>query len=205
MNPLTSIWFSPRETVKSSDASDSSTLRFFLLWGWGAAYAYDRATSNATMASWPFSVQLIFPACVGLIGGCFYFYLVGFVIDVTSSWFRGRASFEQIRRALILGGIPKIASLMGYAALAVVFGPEMFGADAPAEMPLVTSIFYYLIVVGILGLSIWSMITMACALAEVQGYRSAWKAYLHMVVAFLLSTVALAVPLILWIYFISSK
>jgi hypothetical protein len=124
---------------------------------------------------------------------------------VTGSWFDGKASAEQIRRALILGGIPKAESLLGYAALAVFFGTEMFGADVPADMPLVTSIFYYLMVFGILGLSVWSMITMACALAEVQGYRSAWKAYLHMVIAFLLVVAVLAVPLIAWVYLVSSK
>jgi hypothetical protein len=202
MNPLTSIWFNPRETIKSADASDSATLRFFLLWGWGAAYAYDRTSSSAVIASWPFVAQLIFPACVGIIGGFFYFYPVGFVVDVTNSWFGGKALSRQIRRALILGGIPKAASLLGYAALAVVFRREMFVADSLADMPLIRSTFYYLMVFGIFSLSIWSMITMACALAEVQGYRSAWKAYLHIVVAFLLVGAVLLIPLILWKYFI---
>ena len=203
MNPLTSIWLSPRNTMRSLEGHDTRLLRFLLIWAWGAAYALDRATSGDTAIAWPFPMQIVLPLCVGLLGGALYFYAMGFAIEVTNSWFSGSASSRDIRRALIYGGVPKSASLLGYAALAIVFGREMFGSDVPADMPLLVSICYYTLTLGIFGLAIWSVFTTSHALAEVQGYRSAWRAYFHTVVAFLLMVLVIAIPLILWTLLIS--
>ena len=205
MNPLTSVWLSPRYTVRTLEGRDTKVLRFLLIWAWGAAYALDRSTSSDSVIAWPFAMQIILPLCVGLLGGALYFYAMGFAIEVTNSWFRGSALSSDIRKALIYGGIPKAASLLGYTALAFVFGREMFGSDAPADMSLLASICYYTLTIGIIALAIWSMFTTSNALAEVQGYGSAWRAYFHTIVAFLLVVLVIAVPLILWTLLVSPR
>ncbi|PTY02220.1 hypothetical protein DB347_24420 [Opitutaceae bacterium EW11] len=182
----------------------SGVLKVALIWAWGAAYALDRAMGNTQMTGWPFLLQVLFPASVGLLGGAFYFYAMGLVVDLTGAWFGGKASSSQIRVALIFGGVPKAASLLGYVLLVFVFDRAYFEDNSIPDGYGSTSVaFFYAVSCVVVGLSIWSVFTMANALAEVQQYVSAWRAFFHLVTAFVLLVLAIAVPFFLWFLLVS--
>jgi hypothetical protein len=106
--------------------SQSAILPFVLIWAWGAVYALDRTVLNDKMAGKSFWDQVVVPVAVGLLGGYVYIYAYGLGIGLTNFLFNGKASSQQIRRALIFGGIPQSVSILGYAVLLVVFGREVF-------------------------------------------------------------------------------
>lgn len=160
----------------------------------------ERAMGEARMPDWSFEMRLSFPLIVGLFGGAFYFFTMALAINLTNSWFKGRASLKEIRHALILGAIPKAISVVFFLLLALVFREAFFdNPNLPDGYPTSDGLFYWGGLLLILALTIWSIIATPQALAEVQGFRSAWKAWLHLVVAFLTLLLIFAIPMIAWI------
>jgi len=154
---------------------------------------------EARLPEWSFEQRLSFPLIIGLFGGAFYFFTLALTINLTNSWFKGRASPKEIRRALILGGIPRALSVVFLLLLALVFRDAFFdNPNLPDGYPSADGLFYWSGLVLILALAVWSVIATSKTLAEVQGYRSAWKAWLHWVVAFLLLLFVFAIPMVAW-------
>lgn len=199
MDSLLSVWFRPRETVRS-EANEAGWLKFAIVWAWGAAYALERAMFEGHFPHASFEARLSFPIIVGLFGGLFYFWALSVAMDLTSSWFNGRATPQKIRRALVIGAIPKAASVLFFVLMALVLRNAFFDdTDLSEDSPLSDLIFVLVSTLLIIILNIWSIVSTAKALAEVQGFHSAWKAWLHYVIAFLCLAVVFALPLVGWI------
>jgi hypothetical protein len=200
MESLLSVWFSPRETVRK-ERHEPPWLTFVIVWTWGAAYALERSMFEGRFPHSSFEARLSFPIIVGLFGGLFYFWTMSVAIDLTGSWFKGRATSQQIRRALVVGAIPKAISVMFFVLMALILGHGFFDdTDLSEDSPLSDLIVILLLALLIIVLTIWSAIATSQALAEVQGFKSAWKAWLHYVVAFLSLAVVLAIPFVGWIF-----
>jgi len=175
-------------------------LAFVLVWAWGASYALDRTVFDGKMAGKSFWELVVLPVAVGLLGGYTYVYAYGLAVRLINGWFDGKAASEQIRRALIIGGIPQSVSVLGYAVLVVVFGRELFdNTELPEGHSMLAIVVYFVAVFALMALGIWSAFTTANALAEVQGYRSAWRAFAHFLVASLLLVAVAVTPIILWL------
>lgn len=199
MGPLISIWLQPRETVRSAATANLTVLKIAIIWAWGCAYAFERAMGEARLPDSSFEARLIFPLVVGLFGGAFYFFMMALAINVTNPWFNGRASMREIRQALILGAIPRAVSVVFFLLLALVFREAFFdNPDLPDGYPTTDCIFYWGGLLLILALTVWSIIATSHALAEAQGFHSAWKAWLHLVVAFLTVLLVFAIPMVAW-------
>ncbi len=186
--------------MKEESAHDSIFLQTAIIWAWGCAYALERSMSEGRMPPWSFESRLALPVAVGLFGGLFYFLTMAVAINLTSSWFKGRASLKQIRRALILGAIPKALCVIFYLLLALVFRDAFFDdPELPDGRPLSDIVFFSASICVIAVLTVWSIIATSKALAEVQGFKSAWKAWLHYIVAFLSMVMVFAIPVVLLI------
>jgi hypothetical protein len=200
MNTLTTVWFRPRESARDASGPEPLLLRLAIVWAWGAAYALERAMFEGKMPHLSFGMRLSFPLIIGLFGGAFYFWALSIAIDLTSSWFKGGATLRQIRRALVVGAIPKAFSLGFFVLFAVVLGHAFFDGVEDFEALAITDLAVSgFAATAILVLTGWSVIATSKALAEVQGFKSAWKAWLHTIVAFLCLVVVLAIPVVLWI------
>jgi hypothetical protein len=196
MNSLFSVWFRPRETVRV-EATESVWLKLAIVWAWGAAYALERSMFEGRFPDWSFEARLSFPIGFGLFSGLFYFGMMTVAIDLTSSWFKGRATSRQIRRALVIGGIPKAISVLVLVLLALVLRHDFFDdTDLSEDTPLLVLIVLLISAVVFLVLTIWSIVATSHTLAEVQGFKSAWKGWLHCIVAFLCLMVVVAIPVV---------
>lgn len=199
MDALISIWFRPRETVRR-EIEEPVWLKIAIVWAWGAAYALDRAMFDGRFPHASFEARLAFPIVVGLFGGLFYFWTMSVAIDLTGSWFKGRATSRQIRRALLVGAIPRALSVTCFVLMALALGHGFFDdTEFSEDSPWSDLIVLLTSMLLIITLTIWSVIATSQALAEVQGFNSAWKAWLHYIVAFLCLVVVLAIPLVGWI------
>jgi hypothetical protein len=199
MNALTTVWFRPRESARG-ECPEPLLLQLAIVWAWGAAYALERGMFEGKMPHLSFGMRLSLPLIVGLFGGAFYFWSLSIAIDLTSSWFKGRATLPQIRRALVIGAIPKAFSLVFFVLFAVVLGHAFFdGVEDFEELASSDLVVSGLAAIAILVLTGWSVIATSNALAEVQGFKSAWKAWLHTLVAFLCLIVVVAIPIVLLI------
>lgn len=198
MDALTTIWFTPRETVRNSD-KEPVWLKIAIVWAWGAAYALERAMSEGHLSGASFEARLSFPLIIGLFGGLSYFWTMPIAIVLTGSWFKGRAASKEIRRALIVGAIPRAMSVLFLVLMAMVLRHDFFDETEISEDRPISDL-VVLLATGLLivVLTIWSIIATSKALAEVQGFKSAWKAWLHYVVAFLCFVIVLMIPLTLW-------
>ena len=189
--------------MRSWSSRNLGVLWPLLIWAWGAAYALDRAMDNKGLNGWSLVMQLCFPIVVGLFGGFFYFYTYSIPLSLTNSWFGGKAKTPEIRKALVVGGIPKAFTLLGIMVLVWVFGRDYFeNGELPDGYPMFTAVYYWAIMCALATMSVWSVFSTAHAFAVVQGYRSAWKAWFHLVVGFALYLVGLMIPMLLWIWLI---
>jgi len=202
MHPLTHIWLNPRETYRSADFG-SPLLRFFLIWAWGAAYALETSLFEGRLPTLSVIGHTTLCLVIGIFGGYFYFWSVAFAMTVCGSWFKGSASTSALRKALILGGIPRSLMVVFLLLLVVALGEDFFTSpEIPGDLPTTAYIFDWFLLVAVGVLSLWSIFSTAHTVAEAQQYASAWRGFFHTVVAHVLLILVLAVPISLCLWLI---
>lgn len=118
---------------------------------------------------------------LGLIG----IFLGGWLVRLTGRWFLGgRGGPPEVRAALAWAELPSIAALPLWLFATAAFGASLFQESA-AEL-FGASVVYALFAICVMALRIWGIALAGAALAEVQGYRSAWKGLLNLLLAVLL-------------------
>jgi hypothetical protein len=127
----------------------------------------------------------------GIIGGLVTLYLGSFLIEVSGGWLKGKAETGQIRMALAWASVPKVFSLFPWILLIAVAGRGLFQASEqsldelePGELLVSLGM---ILIIAIANL--WSLILLCQTLAEVQGFRSGWRAFLSILLAFLIVVV----------------
>ncbi|MEY2881092.1 MAG: hypothetical protein RLZZ15_3472 [Verrucomicrobiota bacterium] len=194
-NPLLSIWLHPRATVRVLKENGSSTDVLIFAALSGIASSLDNASNRNFCDVYPIGLMLIVVAVVGPIGGLITVWLGSTLISFTGDFLKGRARIHEIRLALAWGLLPKTASLIPWAVVIASTGPMIFQSkeiDIEGE-PLGALIAFLAALIAIFTLNLWAFFTTSHALAEVQGFNSAWKALLNVVLAFLL----IVLPLVL--------
>lgn len=118
---------------------------------------------------------------LGLIG----IFLGGWLVRLTGRWFlEGRGGPQEVRAALAWAELPSIAALPLWLFATAAFGASLFQESAGELFG--ASVVYALFAICVTALRIWGIALAGAALAEVQGYRSAWKGLLNLLLAVLL-------------------
>jgi len=123
---------------------------------------------------------VVFSLCAGPVFGFVTVWVFGFLLDVTQFLFKGRASPVALREAVAWSFVPSALRLVLVAAEWLYFGDNLFTSaeigDEELAMPIVLAC-------GEIFFGLWRVIMLSKMLAELGGYGSAWKGWLHCLAA----------------------
>ena len=199
--PFLSIWTQPRATIRRIVREDSERYVTILAMCSGVAQSLDRASNrNAgdVLSLWAIlGVAVIF----GSLGGIFAIWLISHLTRITGGWIGGVASRSELKAALAWSRGPSIVELALWAMFIALFGKNSFTTDIPQidENPLL-AITATAIGIGFIVIAIWKMVLTCKCIAEVQGFRSAWRGLWNVFLSFMivLGVIVLAViPLLI--------
>lgn len=182
--PFKTIWTRPRETVRRIVTEDPAYGLILIT----CLLGIDRFLSNAMNRNLgdKFSTPsiLILACVVGPLGGVLSLWIGSHLIRWTGAWLGGTASVVHLRAAMAWSAIPALVAMPLWIPELLVFGSELFTSetplidDSPAKLALLVG--FSLIE---LALGIWSFVLLCHTVAEVQAYRSAWRALGNLAVA----------------------
>lgn len=125
-------------------------------------------------------------ACVlGPIGGLFELWLSSHLVHITGRWIGGTACREHLKTAISWAAVPFIASMLLWIPGLTIIGSEMFANATPRldSQPLLLIPFLAL-GLGDLILGSWSVLLLCNTIAEIQGFRSAWRGFGNLLLSF---------------------
>jgi len=153
--------------------------------------------------NFPFSGILILAVTLGPLFGLLWFWVYAHLIHWTGEFLKGRGTYEEIRTALAWGWLPKAVSLLPWGFIIAISGTQSFTSNEINldDESLATLLVLLISVCGIITCNVWGIFTSSHAIAEVQGFGSAWKALGNLVIAFLVPVVILVPFVAAFIYF----
>jgi Yip1-like protein len=186
LNPWTSIWTRPRETIRWLVANRLESQIIGLAMLAGIAQALDRASTKNLGDQFGLPAIVAFCLIFGVLGGGLSLYLSGFLIHFSGRWLGGHGSLPEIRTAIAWSSVPKIAALLMIIVQIALLGQENFTSKTPSidgNAPMIAALLAISVVEVILG--IWSLVLLFKCVGEVQGF-SAWKGIGNVLLAGLL-------------------
>lgn len=197
MNPWSSMWTQPRETVRQLVLAGHDGRVLLLASLAGIAEVLARASSRNMGDSFAFSNILVLAVLLGPVAGLGALYFWSWLTARTGRWLGGVADADALRVPIAWGGLPAAASLALWAVAIVLLGPDLFTAQTPrVDANPALGLFLMLVAVGWIVLGIWSVVLLAKGVAEVQGFASAWRGFGNLVLGGLVLIAAVVVLLI---------
>ncbi len=182
LNPWTSIWLQPRQTIRQIVDTDPTRHVLWLAMGAGAVSALmpvmKHTATLKTSAGLVMLVAVIGGAIVGFVG----LYVTGWLYRWVGSWMGGQAKSVEVRAALAWGSLPAFAEFVIW--LLVMLATVGSGAFGNPIVGVVMGV-----VATVLG--IWQLVLQCHTLGEVHRF-SAWKGF----GTFLIPGVLLVIPLL---------
>ncbi len=195
--PFKNIWTSPRITIRRIVDVDPELHANLLVILAGISESLDRAsTKNSgdklSLGAIIFLILIISPI-MSLLGVWIYSHL----IRITGKWIDGHGGYLEIKAAIAWAALPTVAGLVLWIPLLLAFGKEMFTEEMPSVEANLSLLLLLVIIATVqMILGIWAFILLCNTIAEVQGYRSAWKGLGNI----LLSGLIVIVPIVLFIF-----
>ncbi|OHE82104.1 MAG: hypothetical protein A2107_14225 [Verrucomicrobia bacterium GWF2_62_7] len=116
------------------------------------------------------------------------------MIRWTGKWLGGTASVQHLRTAVAWGYAPAVFKVALFILALLITGPELFTKpSAHLDAMCGRGLFYLAVGVVAVVLETWSIVTLCHTVAEVQGYRSAWRGLGNIVLSVLVPVAALVV------------
>jgi hypothetical protein len=185
-NPFVSIWTDPRTTIRrivKRDPTEGVTLLVALF---GISNSLDRGSLGDAADDLPLFVILLVAIVLGSLSGLASLWLPSHLMKFVGSWLlEGRASRAELKAAMAWGMVPRISVMILLIPMIMVFGKDFF-SDKFFEVEPTSGQELLLIIHELLTVACicWSIIIASMAIAEVQGFRSAWYGFLNIVLAF---------------------
>jgi hypothetical protein len=170
-SPFITIWMHPRATVRRIITEHPG---LHVMWLAGLAGLTE---ALSTAEGRPFPVVLVFAGVFGVLGGLFCLWLSSHVICWTGTWLGGLGRRESIETALAWATIPRMAAFALWLLGWLLWGADGSGDAAMAGPTVQPRPWILLTGLGLadLGLRAWSVVLLCHMIAEVQGFRSAWR------------------------------
>ena len=181
-----SIWFRPRDTIRSIVAKDASKHVVLLGCLSGITGMLSEMESQNAGDSIPLIWILLIAGLAGPISGLVQIWLIAYLLELTGRGLNGKAERSHLRAALAWSDMPQVARLFVFwIPLLLAFGIAKFTTAGVAPVdPIHASL--HLALLGIrLILGIWRFVLTLKTVAEVQGFRSSWTALWNMIRALL--------------------
>jgi len=193
-NPFFSIWLTPRKTIQQILQTPLNQETFLLICVLGIGNLISRAAAESLGDLVSVTGILIGALLVGPFAGMLTIWLWAVALQVTGRWLGGMAERSSLRTALAWGLVPTAVATLLWIPKLLIFGPELFLSESPwlNSHPLLMGL-RAAFEGGEFLLWLESMILLSQAIAEVQGYSSAWRGFGNLMLALLiLSTMILS-------------
>jgi hypothetical protein len=194
LNPWLSMWTKPRATVRQLVAQGPDVRLLVVASLTGITETLGRMSDTDAGDTMSVSILLALAVLLGPAVGIGALYVGAWLTRVTGRWLGGQAESRELRIALGWGGLPSATTLILWLFAIGVMGSEMFTSVTPdLESNLGLAGFLMLFGIGVFVLAVWSVFLASKAVAEVQGWASAWRGFGNI----LLSGLIILVPVIM--------
>ncbi|MCX6899988.1 MAG: Yip1 family protein [Verrucomicrobia bacterium] len=197
-NPFLTIWLSPRETIRRIVEWNPNYCIIWLACLAGIGQVLDRSTMRDLGDKVPLAVLFAIALIGGPLVGLLQLYISSLLIRWTGRWLGGVATLRQLIAAVGWGMAPQAFALLLFVPAWLIAGRELFTKQTPYmnAHPVLLIMLTALSVVEVI-LGVWSFVTTCHTVAEVQGYRSAWRGLGNMLLAGLMVSAALLMILLI--------
>lgn len=175
-NPFLTIWLRPRETIRRIVKWNPNYCVIWLACLAGIAENLDTFSAGNAGDKYPSAMIIAIALVMGPLVGLVLLWINSLLIRWTGKWIGGTASRKTIRTALAWSCVPTAFALLLIIPKLLIAGPELFKASMPHldSNPCLWIPFAVLDWIEVV-LVVWSFVTLCHTVAEVQGYRSAWR------------------------------
>lgn len=176
MKPFRTIWLHPRETVRRIIAVDPKLDVLLLVCLAGIGQMLDRASHHNLGDQMPTAMIVCVTITLGPLGGLFSLWLGSHLLCLSGAWMGSIGDRENLKTAMAWASVPSLLAWSFWIPKLVVFGPELFTKETPRldSQPILLVAFFAVTFAEIV-LSVWSLVLFCNTIAEVQGFRSAWR------------------------------
>ena len=171
--PWKTIWLHPRDTVRRIVADDPSYGVVLLACLSGVSSVLDRASFRNLGDQVPLATILILACTLGPLIGLLSLWAASHLVRWTGNWLGGSASRTHIKTAMAWALVPVVFALLLLVPELILFREEVFTSGTPSidsNLAPALALFLLEIVLGV-----WSLVLACHTVAEVQGFRSAWR------------------------------
>lgn len=197
IRPFKTIWLSPRDTVRWIVAKNPELHVVLLVCLAGVGETLDRASVRNLGDQMPIAAILGIACVFGPLGGLFSLWIGSHLIRISGTWIGGIGSREHIKTAIAWASVPAVFALPLWIAQILLIGSDMFTEQTPRldAQPMLLIPF---LAIGLteLILGVWGFVLLCNTIAEVQGFRSAWRGLGNLILA----GAIIAVPLIVIVF-----
>ncbi len=166
MNPWTSIWFHPRQTIRQ--IVDTNPRNFVLPLAIATGVANTLIQIGQSRVPIPLPIAIGIAGILGGIFGVIGLYFFGWLYRWVGSWFGGKANAVEVRAAIAWVEVPSLVVLAVWIAVLVI---SLGQGNGPEDWPTVLT-------VGLVSLAviawIWRVVLACHTLGEVHRF-STWK------------------------------
>lgn len=170
-NPWKSIWLHPRATIRGILAENPRKSLWLLAWIYGFTSLLNGFQSFPLAIRTGFIPVFILAVVLAPFWGYLFFAIWSWVVIFVGKLLKGRATFETARAAYAWSCVPLLANSVLWILLSVFFNQLLFFGSQTNQVlsdPAVTVLF--IILIGKLVFSIWSLVLYLQTLAEVQQF-----------------------------------
>jgi hypothetical protein len=169
INPWTSVWFHPRETVHMVILNPPRH-SWVLLFCFGFTSILNGIQSFPMLIRWGTIPILIFAVILAPFWGYAFFGIWSWIVQKIGKWLKGQADFNAVRMAYTWSRVPLIGSAALWVLLAFFYANFIFFGSGPYSASLGVASFLFIVLIGKLVLEIWSLVIFLQMLAEVQQF-----------------------------------
>jgi hypothetical protein len=160
----------------------------------GIGETLNRATARNAGDRLPTEGIIALAVFIGPLGGLISLWILSHLLRLTGKWIGGIGNRVHLKTAIAWAAVPAVFALPLWIPELLLFGSDMFTSETP-KLDAQPALGIVLVATGFaeITLGIWSLVLLCNTVAEVQGFRSAWRGLGNLVLAGLL----LLIPLIL--------
>ncbi|MEN9343225.1 MAG: hypothetical protein RLZZ453_12 [Chlamydiota bacterium] len=183
-SPWLTIWFHPKETIRTVINTDLRRFFVTLCIIYGIPLALNMVQNIGIAATVPlFAVivgALVLSPFVGIAG----IYVISWLLHFCGKWIGGGATFQEVRAAVAWSNVPNMISILAWGVLLALFGEGVFHpAFVDTQVVGYKAGVLFLVMLGELIVSVWGFVLLLNTLAETQKF-SLWRAFFNIVIPF---------------------
>ena len=193
------IFYKPSETILSIVKENPNKGLFRLCAIFGFAHLLQIAQLYAFSEKFSLMFILLFTIILSPIWGYLIFALSSFLIYFTGKWIQGKALYKECRAAMAWSSMPMLFNDLGWIAMIILFGKELFSRFPAGEFltPSQISLLFVLLILQVAAV-IWSLVIYLNALSAVQRF-STIRAILNVILS---TVIIMALMFLLYFMFV---